>query len=328
MHAAEGIGLAAIQIGVPRRCIVADVHLADEPPAPLKLVNPEIVWRSDDRVSREEGCLSFPDHYAEVERPASVTVAYLDETGAAQEITAVGTLAVCLQHEIDHLEGSALRGLPVAGQAQHHPAQADQGAPRRRRLRHQFSSRASTAQEPMRPLRLVFMGTPAFAVPTFDALCASGHSIAAVYTQPPRAAERGRKVRPTPVAVRAEGRRDSRVMTPASLKPEETQTRVRGVGRGPRGHRRLWFDPAAGGAVRRPGSAASTPMPRYCRAGRGRCADPAGDHGGRYGDRRHHHADGRGPRHGPLAHGRARCRSGQRPRAARCTTRSPRSQPG
>ncbi len=105
MHAAEGIGLAAIQIGVPRRCIVADVHLADEPSAPLKLVNPEIVWRSDERVSREEGCLSFPDHYAEVERPASVTVAYLDETGAAQEITAVGTLAVCLQHEIDHLEG-------------------------------------------------------------------------------------------------------------------------------------------------------------------------------------------------------------------------------
>ena len=105
MHAADGIGLAAIQIGVPKRCIVADVHLADEPPAPLKLVNPEVVWRSDERVSREEGCLSFPDHYADVERPASVTVAYQDETGAAQELTAVGTLAVCLQHEIDHLEG-------------------------------------------------------------------------------------------------------------------------------------------------------------------------------------------------------------------------------
>ena len=105
MHAADGIGLAAIQIGEPRRCIVTDVHMADEPPAPLKLVNPEIVWRSGEREIREEGCLSFPEHYADVERPASVTVAYQDETGAAQELTAVGTLAVCVQHEIDHLEG-------------------------------------------------------------------------------------------------------------------------------------------------------------------------------------------------------------------------------
>ena len=105
MYAAEGIGLAAIQVGVARRCIVTDVHPPDEPHAPLKLVNPEIVWRSDERVSHEEGCLSFPDHYAEVERPASVTVAYQDETGTAREVTAVGTLAVCLQHEIDHLEG-------------------------------------------------------------------------------------------------------------------------------------------------------------------------------------------------------------------------------
>jgi len=105
MYASDGVGLAAIQIGVPKRCIVADVHKPDEPPAPLKLVNPEIVWRADERVSREEGCLSFPDHYAEVMRPASVTVAYRDETGVAKELTAVGTLAVCLQHEIDHLEG-------------------------------------------------------------------------------------------------------------------------------------------------------------------------------------------------------------------------------
>ena len=105
MYAAEGLGLAAIQVGEARRCIVVDVHPADEPPAPLKLVNPEIVWRSNERVSREEGCLSFPDHYAEVKRPASVTVAYQDETGADKELTAGGTLAVCLQHEIDHLEG-------------------------------------------------------------------------------------------------------------------------------------------------------------------------------------------------------------------------------
>ena len=80
----------------------------------------------------------------------------------------------------------------------------------------------------MRPLRLVFMGTPAFAVPTLDALIASGHAIAAVYTQPPRAAERGRKVRPTPVAVRAEAA-GIEVMTPASLKPEEAQTAFTGL---------------------------------------------------------------------------------------------------
>ena len=105
MYAADGLGLAAIQVGEARRCIVADVHPADEPPAPLKLVNPVVVWRSDEQEVREEGCLSFPDHYAEVERPASVTVAYQDETGTVQELTAMGTLAVCLQHEIDHLEG-------------------------------------------------------------------------------------------------------------------------------------------------------------------------------------------------------------------------------
>ncbi len=105
MYDAEGIGLAAIQIGERKRCIVADVHLADEPPAPLKLVNPEILWRSEERVRREEGCLSFPDYYAELERPESVKLAYLDETGTARELEATGTLAVCLQHEIDHLEG-------------------------------------------------------------------------------------------------------------------------------------------------------------------------------------------------------------------------------
>ncbi len=105
MYAEEGIGLAAIQVGEPKRCIVVDVHATDDPPAPRKLVNPEIVWRSDEAKVVEEGCLSFPDQFAEVERPASVRVRYLDETGAAQELEAEGTLAVCLQHEIDHLEG-------------------------------------------------------------------------------------------------------------------------------------------------------------------------------------------------------------------------------
>lgn len=105
MYDSAGIGLAAIQIGVRKRCIVADAQPPGETPAPLRLVNPEIRWRSEERLRRPEGCLSFPDHYADVERPAEVKVAYLDETGAAREVAAAGTLAVCLQHEIDHLEG-------------------------------------------------------------------------------------------------------------------------------------------------------------------------------------------------------------------------------
>lgn len=105
MYAAEGIGLAAIQIGVAKRCIVADVHPAGEPPAPIKLVNPEILWHADEKMTHEEGCLSFPDYFAEVERPEKVKIRYLDETGAPQELEATGVLAICLQHEIDHLEG-------------------------------------------------------------------------------------------------------------------------------------------------------------------------------------------------------------------------------
>ena len=105
MYDSAGIGLAAIQIGARKRCIVADVQPPGETPAPLRLVNPEIRRRSEKRLRRPEGCLSFPDHYADVERPAEVTVAYLDETGAPREVEAAGTLAVCLQHEIDHLEG-------------------------------------------------------------------------------------------------------------------------------------------------------------------------------------------------------------------------------
>jgi peptide deformylase len=105
MYASEGIGLAAIQIGEAKRCIVADVHAAGEPPAPLKLVNPEVLWRADDQISHEEGCLSFPDYFAEVQRPAEVRIGYLDETGERRELEASGVLAICLQHEIDHLEG-------------------------------------------------------------------------------------------------------------------------------------------------------------------------------------------------------------------------------
>lgn len=105
MYDAPGIGLAAPQIGVPKRILVMDVARQDEAPQPLKMANPEIIWASDELGVYEEGCLSFPEQYAEVQRPAKVKVRYLDENNEQQEIDADGLLATCVQHEIDHLEG-------------------------------------------------------------------------------------------------------------------------------------------------------------------------------------------------------------------------------
>ncbi|MDR6898740.1 peptide deformylase [Rhizobium miluonense] len=105
MYDAPGIGLAAIQIGVPRRMLVIDVAREGEEKTPLVFINPEIVASSDERSVYEEGCLSIPDYYAEVERPARVTVKHLDRNGKEQLTDADGLLATCVQHEIDHLNG-------------------------------------------------------------------------------------------------------------------------------------------------------------------------------------------------------------------------------
>ena len=105
MYAAPGIGLAAIQVGEPIRMLVLDVSKEDEDKAPQVFINPEIVARSDETSTYEEGCLSIPDYYADVERPASITVAYLDRDGQRATLEAEGLLATCLQHEIDHLDG-------------------------------------------------------------------------------------------------------------------------------------------------------------------------------------------------------------------------------
>ncbi len=105
MYDAPGIGLAAPQVGVLKRVIVVDVSREDEERAPLKMVNPELTWVSDHDASYDEGCLSLPEHYAEVVRPAEIKVEYLDESGAKQELSADGLLATCIQHEIDHLDG-------------------------------------------------------------------------------------------------------------------------------------------------------------------------------------------------------------------------------
>jgi peptide deformylase len=105
MYAAPGIGLAAIQVGAPKRVIVMDLARGEEPRAPRFFVNPEIVWTSDETSVYEEGCLSVPEIYDEVERPSKVRVKYLDYQGEAREEEAEGLFAVCIQHEIEHLEG-------------------------------------------------------------------------------------------------------------------------------------------------------------------------------------------------------------------------------
>ena len=105
MYDAPGIGLAAIQIGVPKRVIVMDIAGPDDPKAPRYYVNPEIVWSSEETAPYEEGCLSIPDIYDEVERPARVKLKYLNYQGEEVVEDADGLFAVCIQHEMDHLEG-------------------------------------------------------------------------------------------------------------------------------------------------------------------------------------------------------------------------------
>ena len=105
MYDAPGIGLAAPQVGALKRVIVLDIDREEAKTGPLFMANPEVVEASDEDVSYEEGCLSVPEHYSDVVRPAKVTVRYLDRDGARQELACEGLLATCIQHEIDHLDG-------------------------------------------------------------------------------------------------------------------------------------------------------------------------------------------------------------------------------
>jgi peptide deformylase len=105
MYDAPGIGLAAVQIGVPKRIIVMDLSKEEGVKEPRYFVNPEILWRSEETVPYEEGCLSVPEIYDQVERPAKVRIRYLDYAGKQIEEEAEGIYAVCIQHEMDHLEG-------------------------------------------------------------------------------------------------------------------------------------------------------------------------------------------------------------------------------
>ena len=105
MYAAPGIGLAAIQIGIPKRVIVLDLASKDEPKNPMHFINPEIIDKSNNNLTYEEGCLSVPGQFAEIDRPDKCHLKYLDYYGQPKEIKAEGMLATCIQHEIDHLEG-------------------------------------------------------------------------------------------------------------------------------------------------------------------------------------------------------------------------------
>jgi peptide deformylase len=104
MYDAPGIGLAAPQVGAMKRVIVMDC-IKDAPPEPMVLLNPQVIWSSEDQSTYDEGCLSIPDQYAEVKRPASVKVRWMDLDGATQERQFDGLWATCVQHEIDHLDG-------------------------------------------------------------------------------------------------------------------------------------------------------------------------------------------------------------------------------
>ncbi|MFI4986968.1 MAG: peptide deformylase [Alphaproteobacteria bacterium] len=105
MYAAPGIGLAAPQVGVVERVLVVDIAKEGEDPAPFRMANPVVLWRSDELASYDEGCLSLPDHYAPVTRPRHCRVRYLDHEDEIRELAAEGLLATCIQHEIDHLDG-------------------------------------------------------------------------------------------------------------------------------------------------------------------------------------------------------------------------------
>jgi len=105
MYNAPGIGLAAVQIGILKRLIVIDVSKKEEEKKPLFLINPEITYQSEETSIFEEGCLSLPGHFAEIERPAKCKINYIDYHGKKAELEAEGLLSTCVQHEIDHLNG-------------------------------------------------------------------------------------------------------------------------------------------------------------------------------------------------------------------------------
>ena len=180
MYDAPGIGLAAIQIGVAKRVLVIDLAKGDQPPAPQFFADPEILETSAEETVYEEGCLSLPEYYEEVTRPAKVRVRFLDRDNQRREIEAEGLLATCLQHEIDHLDGKlfidhisrlkrerAIKKFTKAAR-QEPTARQRAGNPRKAGLR---------------SMRVIFMGTPDFALAPLAEIFGRGHEVVAVYSR-------------------------------------------------------------------------------------------------------------------------------------------------
>ena len=290
MYEAPGVGLAAIQVGVPKRIVTADTAKKDEEKQPQVFINPEIVWSSEEKATYEEGCLSIPEYYEEVERPAQVKVRFTDLDGKTHEIEANGLLATVLQHEIDHLNGVLFID---------HISKL-----KRDRVIKKFTKAAKRADDVM---RLIFMGTPDFAVPTLVEIVGRGHEVAAVYTRAPKPAGRGMELQVTPVEREAR-RFGIPVLTPKTLRTDEAAAAFRAHG----------ADAAVVVAyglilpVPDSRSRAARLLQSACLAAAAlarRRADQPRHHGGRRGERRDGDADGGGARHRPDRAGRARCRS-------------------
>ncbi len=265
MYDANGIGLAATQVNVHERLIVIDA--SEDRDQPLVLINPEVVWASPETQVSDEGCLSVPGIYDGVARSVAVRVTALNLDGQPHTVEAEGLLAVCIQHEMDHLDRQGVRGIPVAPEAQPHQDQDGQG-PAAGRARGRALSVAP---------RVVFAGTPEFARVALQALHVAGFHIPLVLTQPDRPAGRGMKLQASPVkqfALRPPHRRG------AAAQPAARRQVPGRRSPGPRRHcrsacrrdggGRLRADPAAVGAGHAGSGLPQYPRRRCCRAGAAR----------------------------------------------------------
>ena len=219
MYQAPGIGLAAPQVGVMKRVFVMDCAGKDEPEQPMVLLNPEILWASEELQTSEEGCLSIPEVYDDVTRPERVRVRWLGLDGEIARGRVRRPLGGLRPARDRPPERPAVHRLPERGEA-HDDHLADEEA--------EEGEGAGLSPAPA-PMRLVFMGTPDFSVPALDALAAGGHDIACVLSQPPRPGGRGQRPRPSPVQVRAEAL-GLPVRTPATLRDPAEQAALAALG--------------------------------------------------------------------------------------------------
>ncbi len=185
MYDAPGVGLAAIQIGEAKRVITMDVSKDENERRPMVLINPEILWRSEEKRTYEEGCLSIPEYYEEVERPDRVRFRYTNLDGRNRRAGRGGPDGDLRAARDRPSQRRTVHRLPVEAEARPGGDEVPEGGEARGRGR--------------MSLRVVFMGTPDFAVPTLSEIVGQGHEVAAVYTRAPAAAGRGMELKPSPV---------------------------------------------------------------------------------------------------------------------------------